>query len=125
MKSYCTLFSYSSLKLKNISNSLIFIYLFIFSADFFSLSLCFIFLLYSPLSPLFSISLALKFADLNMVVGLGFAGSAKHSRSLFSWRWVVTWNGIRTVVMWRWAIASGTRSLTFTSIIGRRGQCGW
>uniref|UniRef100_A0A2N9IC22 Uncharacterized protein n=1 Tax=Fagus sylvatica TaxID=28930 RepID=A0A2N9IC22_FAGSY len=47
------------------------------------------------------------------------------SKKLFSWRWVVTWNGVRTVVTWRWAIASGSRSLTSTSIIGRRGRCGW
>ena len=151
-----------------------------FFSRFFFLSLCFIFLLCSPLSPLFSISLRLGFADLSVVVGLGFAGSAKNSRpitvsntslssstrlmsltmtalalrvtmqrgsvsvnkrrrmarreessfedpskNLFSWQWMVTWNEVRTVVAWRWVIASGIQSLTSTSIIGRRGQCRW
>ena len=47
------------------------------------------------------------------------------SKKLFSWQWMVTWNEVRTVVTWQWVIASGIQSLTSTSIIERRGRCGW
>ncbi|KAK7837288.1 hypothetical protein CFP56_021427 [Quercus suber] len=60
------------------------------------------------------------------VAGRDESSPEEPSKKWFSWRWVATWNGERSVVTWRWATASGSRSLTSTSIIiGRRGRCGF
>jgi hypothetical protein len=50
------------------------------------------------------------------VARLAESSPAEPSKKQFSWRWVLTWNGARTSVTRRWATASGSRSLTSTSM---------